>query len=45
MRVTVLAAGALMLASCTTANMTTNTNAGQPAANTSTTQREAQARP
>ena len=41
MRVTVLAAGALMLASCTTPNMTTNTNAGQQAANTSTTQREA----
>ena len=43
MRVTILAAGALMLASCTTPNMTTNTtNAGQQAANTTTTtQREA----
>ena len=40
MRVTVLAAGALMLASCTTPNMTTNTtNAGQQASNTE--QREA----
>ena len=42
MRVTVLAAGALMLASCTTPNMTTNTtSAGQQASGTSTTQREA----
>jgi hypothetical protein len=36
MRVTVLAAGALMLASCTTPNMTTNTSSG-----TSTVEREA----
>lgn len=46
MRVTVLAAvlvvGALMLASCTTPDMTANTpNAGQQASGTSTTQREA----
>lgn len=39
MRVTVLAAGALMLASCTTPNMTTNTaSMGQQA---STTERDA----
>ena len=42
MRVTVLAAGALMLASCTTSNMTTNTtSAGPQASNTPTEPRDA----
>ncbi len=42
MRVTVLAAGALMLASCTTHNMTTNTTGtGPQASDISTEQREA----
>ncbi len=42
MRVTILVAGALMLASCTTPNMTTNTmGMAQQTSNTSTTEREA----
>ena len=42
MRVTVLAAGALMLTGCTTPNMTTNTaSTGQQTSDNSTTQREA----
>ena len=42
MRVTVLAAGALMLASCTTPNMTANTaSISQQASDTSSAQREA----
>jgi hypothetical protein len=42
MRVTILAAGALVLASCTTPDMTANTaSPGQQASNTTTTQREA----
>jgi hypothetical protein len=42
MRVTVLAVGALMLAGCTTPDMTTNTaSTGKQASDTSTEQREA----
>jgi hypothetical protein len=42
MRVTVLAAGALMLASCTTPNMTANNpSTGQQASNNSTSERDA----
>ena len=42
MRVTVLAVGALMLAGCTTPNMTTNTaSTGPQTSNTSMAQREA----
>jgi len=42
MRVTVLVAGALMLASCTTPNMTTNTTSpGPQASNASTEPRDA----
>ena len=42
MRVTVLAAAALMLASCTTPNMTTNTTStSQQASDTPTAQRDA----
>ena len=42
MRMSVLVAGALMLASCTTSNMTTNTTSASPqASNTSTEPRDA----